>query len=65
MFTVHTVESAVRPGGTVLLHDTDRQSAPGSWRRTLPASDTLLAAWAARGRPFDAVAHGCHVGVRE
>lgn len=45
---VRTVESALRPGGTVLLHDTDRQSAPGSWTRTLPASNTLLTGWAAR-----------------
>lgn len=29
-------------GGTVLLHDTDRTSAPGSWKRTLVASRRLL-----------------------
>ena len=45
----HRVSSALRPGGTVLLHDTDRTSAPGSWRTTLAASDLLLADWAARG----------------
>ncbi len=37
-----TVSRALRPGGTVLLHDTDRTSAPGSWQRTLAASDLLL-----------------------
>lgn len=41
-----TVERTLRPGGTVLLHDTDRTSAPGSWRRTLVASGTLLSRWA-------------------
>jgi peptidoglycan/xylan/chitin deacetylase (PgdA/CDA1 family) len=39
---VHTVLRTLRPGGTVLLHDTDRTSAPGSWRVTLSASDRLL-----------------------
>jgi peptidoglycan/xylan/chitin deacetylase (PgdA/CDA1 family) len=45
----HRVASALRPGGTVLLHDTDRTSAPGSWRATLAASGLLLADWADRG----------------
>jgi peptidoglycan/xylan/chitin deacetylase (PgdA/CDA1 family) len=44
-----TVTAALRPGGTVLLHDTDRTSAPGSWRTTLAASEGLFADWAARG----------------
>jgi hypothetical protein len=35
------------PGGTVLLHDTDRTSAPGSWRRTLVATRLLLDHWGA------------------
>ncbi len=48
--SVHrTVTAALRPGGTVLLHDTDRTSAPGSWRTTLAASELLLDDWARRG----------------
>jgi peptidoglycan/xylan/chitin deacetylase (PgdA/CDA1 family) len=43
---VDTVSRSVRPGGTVLLHDTDRTSAPGSWRRTLAATASLLDRWA-------------------
>jgi peptidoglycan/xylan/chitin deacetylase (PgdA/CDA1 family) len=37
-----TVTGGLRPGGTVLLHDTDRTSAPGSWRTTLTATERLL-----------------------
>jgi peptidoglycan/xylan/chitin deacetylase (PgdA/CDA1 family) len=48
---VRTVVRPLRPGGTVLLHDTDRTSAPGSWRRTLAASDELLRRWSAEGVP--------------
>jgi peptidoglycan/xylan/chitin deacetylase (PgdA/CDA1 family) len=48
---VHRVSRAVRPGGTVLLHDTDRTSAPDSWRRTLVATATLLDRWRADGIP--------------
>jgi peptidoglycan-N-acetylglucosamine deacetylase len=44
---VRTVNQSLRPGGTVLLHDTDRTSAPGSWRRTLVATRSLLDKWAA------------------
>ena len=44
---VRTVNRSLRPGGTVLLHDTDRTSAPGSWRRTLVATRSLLDQWAA------------------
>jgi peptidoglycan/xylan/chitin deacetylase (PgdA/CDA1 family) len=43
---VSTVSHSVRPGGTVLLHDTDRTAAPGSWRRTLQATGVLLEHWA-------------------
>ncbi len=43
---VDTVSRSVRPGGTVLLHDTDRTAAPGSWRRTLEATAVLLERWA-------------------
>ena len=45
----HRVNRSLRPGGTVLLHDTDRTSAPGSWRVTLGASRLLLGDWRARG----------------
>jgi peptidoglycan/xylan/chitin deacetylase (PgdA/CDA1 family) len=43
---VATVSRSVVPGGTVLLHDTDRTAAPGSWRRTLEATGQLLECWA-------------------
>ncbi len=46
---VTSLERTLRPGGTVLLHDTDRTSAPDSWRRTLAASELLLTRWAATG----------------
>lgn len=45
----HKVTRVLRPGGTVLLHDTDRTSAPGSWRRTLVASHMLLEDLARQG----------------
>jgi peptidoglycan/xylan/chitin deacetylase (PgdA/CDA1 family) len=48
---VRRVSRAVRPGGTVLLHDTDRTSAPDSWRRTLVATATLLDRWQEAGVP--------------
>ena len=42
---VATVSRSVRPGGTVLLHDTDRTAAPGSWRATLEATSLLVDRW--------------------
>lgn len=48
---VDRVSRAVRPGGTVLLHDTDRTSAPDSWRRTLAATESLLDRWQAMNVP--------------
>jgi peptidoglycan-N-acetylglucosamine deacetylase len=39
------VQRTLRPGGTVLLHDTDRYATPGSWRRTDAALDHLLSIW--------------------
>ncbi len=39
---VRTVRSGLRPGGTILLHDSDCTSAPGSWQRTLAALPDLL-----------------------
>ena len=41
-----TVDRRLEPGGTLLLHDTDRTSAPGSWERTLAASAVLMDRWA-------------------
>ncbi len=38
-----------RPGGTVLLHDSDRTSAPASWRSTLVATGLLVSAWREQG----------------
>jgi peptidoglycan-N-acetylglucosamine deacetylase len=43
------VSTQLRPGGTVLLHDSDRTSAPGSWRATLGATERLVPAWLATG----------------
>lgn len=39
---LRTLGRTLAPGGTVLLHDTDRTSAPGSWRTTLAATERLL-----------------------
>jgi peptidoglycan/xylan/chitin deacetylase (PgdA/CDA1 family) len=41
------VTRQLRPGGTVLLHDSDRTSAPGSWRTTLGATAALVEQWQA------------------
>jgi peptidoglycan-N-acetylglucosamine deacetylase len=43
------VESARRPGATVLLHDSDVTSAPGSWRSTLAALPYLAERWQSEG----------------
>lgn len=40
---VATVLRTLRPGGTILLHDTDRHAPHGDWRRTLEATEQLLA----------------------
>ena len=37
-----TLTPALRGGGTVLLHDSDATSSPGSWRNTLGALDGLV-----------------------
>lgn len=42
---VDTVSRSLVPGGTVLLHDTDRTAASGSWRGTLEATAVLLERW--------------------
>jgi peptidoglycan/xylan/chitin deacetylase (PgdA/CDA1 family) len=39
---LRTVHKGLGPGGTVLLHDSDCTSAPGSWRATLGALPHLL-----------------------
>ena len=39
---IRTVRRDLQPGGTVLLHDTDRTSAKDSWRATLAATELLL-----------------------
>ncbi len=36
-----TLRRTLAPGGTVLLHDSDRAAAPGSWRTTLAALPLL------------------------
>lgn len=46
-----TVFASIKPGGTALLHDTDRTAAPGSWRSTLAASELMLNRWRAQGVP--------------
>jgi peptidoglycan/xylan/chitin deacetylase (PgdA/CDA1 family) len=43
------VDSRLAPGGTVLLHDSDRTSAPGSWRTTIRATELLVPVWHDRG----------------
>jgi peptidoglycan/xylan/chitin deacetylase (PgdA/CDA1 family) len=53
---VATVCRDLRPGGTVLLHDSDRTSASGSWRATLPATDLLLRRLSAEGVPVGPLA---------
>ncbi|WEH35142.1 polysaccharide deacetylase family protein [Streptomyces sp. AM 4-1-1] len=53
------VTSALRGGGTVLLHDSDAMSAPGSWRASLGALPGLAAVCHARGLTLGPLAvHG-------
>ncbi|MGH9077236.1 MAG: polysaccharide deacetylase family protein [Acidimicrobiales bacterium] len=44
-----TVARTWHPGATVLLHDTDVTSAPGSWRATLGSLHLLAQRWAGAG----------------
>ncbi|MCQ4195147.1 polysaccharide deacetylase family protein [Streptomyces parvulus] len=44
-----TVAADLGGGGTVLLHDTDHASAPGSWRSALGALPDLVRDWRAAG----------------
>jgi peptidoglycan/xylan/chitin deacetylase (PgdA/CDA1 family) len=46
---VDDVAKGLRPGATVLLHDSDCTSAPQSWRATLGALPELATLFAARG----------------
>jgi peptidoglycan/xylan/chitin deacetylase (PgdA/CDA1 family) len=46
---VSNVATGLRPGATVLLHDSDCTSAPGSWRATLGALPGLADLFARRG----------------
>jgi peptidoglycan/xylan/chitin deacetylase (PgdA/CDA1 family) len=46
---VTDVAGGLRPGATVLLHDSDYTSAPGSWRATLAALPGLADLFDARG----------------
>lgn len=39
---VGSVMRTLRPGGTLLLHDTDRHAPQGCWRRTHAAAERLL-----------------------
>jgi peptidoglycan/xylan/chitin deacetylase (PgdA/CDA1 family) len=48
---VAAVSRSALPGGTVLLHDTDRTAAPGSWQRTLEATGLLLERWCGADAP--------------
>ena len=43
------VSATMVPGATVLLHDSDCTSAPGSWKATLAALPLLADRWAALG----------------
>jgi peptidoglycan/xylan/chitin deacetylase (PgdA/CDA1 family) len=43
------VTRQLRPGGTILLHDSDHPSAPGRWRSTLGALPRILAHCTERG----------------
>ncbi len=50
------------PGGTVLLHDSDRTSAPDSWRTALAATEVLVRTWQERGLTVGTLAD--HLTVR-
>jgi len=53
------VARTFHPGATVLLHDSDITSTPGSWRSTLSALPILGEAWAAAGLKVGTLAeHG-------
>jgi peptidoglycan/xylan/chitin deacetylase (PgdA/CDA1 family) len=49
---LNRITQRLSAGGVVLLHDSDRTSAPGSWRTALATLDPLVAACRARGWPL-------------
>lgn len=58
------VETQLRPGATVLLHDSDCTSAPQSWRAALDALPLLAESFEARGLAVGPLAdHGIGAGV--
>ncbi len=60
-----TVEAGLRPGGTILLHDSDCTSAPGSSAATLAALPELVARSRARGLAVGPLrAHGLGLDPR-
>ncbi len=46
---IEDVTATLVPGATVLLHDSDCTSAPGSWKNTLAALPVLAERWHALG----------------
>jgi peptidoglycan-N-acetylglucosamine deacetylase len=57
------VGSQLRRGGTVLLHDSDRTSAPGSWKATVGATERLVPGWLGAGTAVGPLAeHGLPEG---
>jgi peptidoglycan/xylan/chitin deacetylase (PgdA/CDA1 family) len=60
-----TVRGDLHGGGTILLHDTDRTCAPGSWRATLAMLPDLVAHCRARGLTVGPLAeHGIGTAAR-
>jgi len=61
---LRTLRPDVGPGATVLLHDSDCTSTPGSWRATLGAVEPLVDLLRSRGlRVGPLAAHGVHGGA--
>ncbi len=58
-----TVEAGRRPGATVLLHDSDVTSSPGSWKSALDALPRLATRWRAEGLTVGTLSeHGIPAG---
>ena len=59
------VEATMVPGATVLLHDSDCTSAPGSWHSTLGALPALAGLWASAGLEVGPLSgHGVGIAAR-
>lgn len=58
------VRATFEPGATVLLHDSDITSSPGSWRATLSALPRLADEWQARGLAVGPLGDHGLTGVR-